>query len=155
MPADYSSTARSLALPVSPPRSPDFMEAPSRPSWPRSNSMAHSQTVGRGSQSYPQRIIQTAARFHRQGLRIFKNMTPLQKTIFVLLGLLSFILTTLFLIYNKSIFHWLEPKAEAWRNLPGGWAILWGLTFITAFPPLIGYSTCVTISGFVYGFPLG
>ena len=33
--------------------------------------------------------------------------------------------------------------------------ILWALTFISAFPPLIGYSTTVTISGFVYGFPNG
>lgn len=33
--------------------------------------------------------------------------------------------------------------------------ILWTLTFISAFPPLIGYSTTVTISGFVYGFPNG
>lgn len=33
--------------------------------------------------------------------------------------------------------------------------ILWALTFISAFPPLIGYSTTVTISGFVYGFPHG
>lgn len=33
--------------------------------------------------------------------------------------------------------------------------ILWMLTFISAFPPLIGYSTTITISGFVYGFPNG
>lgn len=33
--------------------------------------------------------------------------------------------------------------------------ILWALTFISAFPPLIGYSTTITISGFVYGFPNG
>jgi len=33
--------------------------------------------------------------------------------------------------------------------------ILWSLTFISAFPPIIGYSTTVTISGFVYGFPNG
>jgi len=33
--------------------------------------------------------------------------------------------------------------------------ILWALTFISAFPPLIGYSTTVTISGFVYGFSNG
>lgn len=33
--------------------------------------------------------------------------------------------------------------------------ILWALTFVSAFPPIIGYSTTVTISGFVYGFPNG
>lgn len=33
--------------------------------------------------------------------------------------------------------------------------ILWAITFICAFPPIIGYSTAVTITGFVYGMPHG
>lgn len=33
--------------------------------------------------------------------------------------------------------------------------ILFAMTFITAFPPIIGYSSTITISGFVYGFPNG
>lgn len=33
--------------------------------------------------------------------------------------------------------------------------ILWLATFICAFPPMIGYSTTITIAGFVYGFPGG
>lgn len=33
--------------------------------------------------------------------------------------------------------------------------LVWLLAFVCAFPPMIGYSTAVTISGFVYGFPLG
>ncbi|KAH6671438.1 hypothetical protein B0J14DRAFT_596054 [Halenospora varia] len=61
----------------------------------------------------------------------------------------------LFLVYSEKIFHALAPVAKKWHDLPGGWTILWLLTFIAAFPPMIGYSTCVTISGFVYGFPNG
>lgn len=36
--------------------------------------------------------------------------------------------------------------------MTGGWAILWSLIFVTAFPPLFGYSTLITTCGFVFGF---
>lgn len=45
----------------------------------------------------------------------------------------------------------LGPYAKKWRELPGGWLILWFMTFFVSFPPMIGYSTCVTIAGFVFG----
>lgn len=61
----------------------------------------------------------------------------------------------LFLIYNEKIFEFLEGPAKKWRAVSGGWTLLWLVTFFAAFPPLIGYSTCVTVSGFVYGFPNG
>lgn len=32
-----------------------------------------------------------------------------------------------------------------------GWLLLLALTTLTAFPPLIGYSTCQTIAGFAFG----
>lgn len=35
--------------------------------------------------------------------------------------------------------------------MPSGWLILWIMTFFVSFPPMIGYSTCVTIGGFVFG----
>jgi uncharacterized membrane protein YdjX (TVP38/TMEM64 family) len=79
----------------------------------------------------------------------------LQRILAVILLLLLNVLFILFFIYNERIFGYLAPAAEKWRDIPGGWTILWTLTFISAFPPLIGYSTTVTISGFVYGFPNG
>ena len=57
----------------------------------------------------------------------------------------------LFLIFNEKIFHALQPLAEKWKNTTGGWTILWAITFFTAFPPMIGYSSCGTTAGFVYG----
>lgn len=33
--------------------------------------------------------------------------------------------------------------------------LIWVLTFIVAFPPLMGYSTACTVAGFVYGLPIG
>jgi hypothetical protein len=44
----------------------------------------------------------------------------------------------------------IAPAAKKWHDVRGGWVILWLMTFICAFPPLIGYSTTVSI-GFVYG----
>lgn len=61
----------------------------------------------------------------------------------------------LFMIYNERIFGYLAPAAKKWHSVRGGWTILWLLTFISSFPPLIGYSTTITIAGFVYGFPNG
>jgi uncharacterized membrane protein YdjX (TVP38/TMEM64 family) len=61
----------------------------------------------------------------------------------------------LFLIYNETIFGYLAPAAKKWHDVRGGWIILWLMTFVAAFPPLIGYSTTVSIAGFVYGFPNG
>jgi uncharacterized membrane protein YdjX (TVP38/TMEM64 family) len=61
----------------------------------------------------------------------------------------------LFLIYNEKIFAYIAPAAKKWHDVRGGWIILWLMTLICAFPPLIGYSTTVSIAGFVYGFPNG
>jgi uncharacterized membrane protein YdjX (TVP38/TMEM64 family) len=67
----------------------------------------------------------------------------------------SFVLGILFLVFSEKIFGALAPAAKRFRDVQGGWAILWVITFICAFPPIIGYSTAVTVTGFVYGFPNG
>ncbi|MCJ1272565.1 Tlg2-vesicle protein [Puttea exsequens] len=73
----------------------------------------------------------------------------------IVAGILTIVLGILFLVFSERIFAWLEPVAEKWKNLRGGWLILWLMTFTTAFPPIIGYSTCLTLAGFIYGFPGG
>jgi uncharacterized membrane protein YdjX (TVP38/TMEM64 family) len=80
-----------------------------------------------------------------------QKMTLIQR---ILAGIALFVMATLgilFLVFNERIFGWLEPFAEKWKHTTGGWTILWAATFITAFPPIIGYSTCGTTAGFVYG----
>ena len=84
-----------------------------------------------------------------------EGMSPVQLALSVIAGLAAITAAILFLIFSEAIFAWLEPVAEKWKNLSGGWLILWAMTFATAFPPVIGYSTCLTLAGFVYGFPLG
>ena len=73
----------------------------------------------------------------------------------MLAGVVTLVLGVLFLVYNERIFHALAPVAEEWRSIRFGWMILWAATFFVSFPPLIGYSSCVTLAGFVYGVPKG
>jgi len=85
----------------------------------------------------------------------YNRMTPLQRIVAGFLLVSVHVLGLLFLIFNEKIFGFLEPYAVRWKHATGGWTILWALTFMTAFPPLIGYSTCGTLAGFVYGVPEG
>jgi uncharacterized membrane protein YdjX (TVP38/TMEM64 family) len=62
----------------------------------------------------------------------------------------------LFLVYSHRIFAALGPLRATWRAHPVlSGVLVWLATCVTAFPPVIGYSTCVTVAGFVYGFPAG
>ncbi|KAK3300946.1 uncharacterized protein B0H64DRAFT_382266 [Chaetomium fimeti] len=84
------------------------------------------------------------------------NALPIRYQILVsLAGLLILVLSILFLVYSHPLLVALGAAAQSWRAAPLGWLPLWLATVATAFPPVIGYSTCVTLAGFVYGFPLG
>lgn len=87
----------------------------------------------------------------RRVISIYQQLSPAQKVLGAIALVGAVILGILFLIFNESIFGWLEPWAQRWKHTSGGWTILWIITFITAFPPVIGYSTCGTTAGFVYG----
>lgn len=82
-------------------------------------------------------------------------MNRTQQILAAVAGAVSITLLVLFTVYSHRIFAWLAPVAEGWRALPGGWILVFLMTCATGFPPLIGYSTSLTIAGFVYGFPGG
>ena len=159
MPGDYNSTARALALSVSPPSSPTVNYQPQRTSWLRSNS---NMSLGRNQSPYGHtplslrdRFIDAVDKLRRRATKTAEKMSLSQRIAASLFILIALVLGVLFFVYNEKFFAWLENFAEKWKNLRGGWLILWALTFVTAFPPVIGYSTCVTLAGFVYGFPIG
>lgn len=149
---DYNSTARALALPVddSPPtqarRSGSLSPVFSRrsPSQPR-----------RSAASLKSRILSEATKLQRRVATAYFGLTPIKRILLIVAGVLMLVLGILFFIFNERIFAALEPFAKRWRDTPGGWLILWAATFFVGFPPLIGYSTCVTVAGFVYGVPKG
>ncbi|KAL8878919.1 MAG: hypothetical protein Q9198_003371 [Flavoplaca austrocitrina] len=154
MPADYSSTARALALPTSPPDSPTLTHQ--QPRWSRRRG---SDSLSRSQSSFGQSNFGIGARAYRQADRLGREMlrrfTPFQLALLTIAGIVVFVLSILFLVFHEKFFAWLEPTAVKWKELRGGWCILWAMTFMTAFPPLVGYSTCFTLAGFVYGLPEG
>lgn len=154
MPADYNSTAQALALPVSPPDSPT--QTYHQPRWSRQRGSG-SLSRNRASLAPPDSGLRDKVftKLDRLGRATLRKFSPLQLALASVLGLLALIATILFFIYHEKFFSWLEPTAVKWKNLRGGWCILWAMTFMTAFPPIVGYSTCFTLAGFVYGLPEG
>lgn len=163
MPSDYSSTARALALPISPlepPHSPN--QHAERPQWSR----RISSNVRRANNSAPpfsdqpatslkDKILRTANKVQKKLVSTWQKLSTTQKCVAIGATILHTVLVVLFIVYKNQIFGSLGPFAERWRDTRGGWMILWAITFITALPPLIGYSSSITIAGFVYGVPKG
>lgn len=96
-----------------------------------------------------------ARRLYTHSTTLFASLSPTQQFLVLAGGVLLFALTVTLIVFSHKIFTLLGPLAVSWRALPGGWLIIWALTFAVAFPPLVGYSTACTVAGFVYGFPLG
>lgn len=96
-------------------------------------------------------IINSAEMVQRRVMATVHKMTPLQRILAGIALVLAGVTGLLFLIFNERLFGWLGPYADKWKHTTGGWTILWALTFLTAFPPMIGYSACGTTAGFVYG----
>ncbi len=167
MPADYSSTAAALALSPSPVPSPGLAQDGAPPPWtqlqqPRTNSGARRLShrpfnVSRSSSQEPfiTRTVRTAVALAYNAWKFFMRLPLLHRVAVVAVLAVAAALGVVVLVNYHRIFAWLGPVAKSWRDLPGGWAIVWLMTFATAFPPMIGYSTAVTISGLVFGFPLG
>lgn len=148
----YNSTARALAtqldyddddesiLPISNARRTNS------PLWSR-----RSVDSGTRPRTVTDRWRHTAEQYSVRALRLWAQLSPLQKAGLVAFCIISGILGILILVYTGRIFAWLVPFAKRWREMPAGWLILWVMTFFVSFPPMIGYSTCVTIAGFVFG----
>lgn len=114
-------------------------------------SVEHTSYSQSPAMQFRDRAINTLEKVHRRGMQIWNKLTTIQKILAVFAAVAINVLMLLFLIFNEKIFSFLQPLAEKWKNTTGGWVILWVVTFFTAFPPMIGYSTCGTTAGFVYG----
>ncbi|TID17043.1 putative exopolygalacturonase B [Venturia nashicola] len=146
-----------LALPVNE-DSPSPENRSTSPFWTRPTTYRRSTSISnsqRPPRTYAGRIARNAAKLQRQALKHYNRLSMVQRVLLGIAGVISLVFGILFLVYNERIFAWLAPWAKKWRDVPAGWLILWAMTFVVSFPPLIGYSSCVTIAGFVYGFPNG
>ncbi|KUL92244.1 hypothetical protein ZTR_02329 [Talaromyces verruculosus] len=157
MPADYQSTARALSLPVS---EPEEQESPLfsglRPPWSHSPNLSrrgsrrHS-TMG-DAVSFRDRIINQAESLYRTARDRWEKMTLIQKIIYFAASLLLGALGIASLVLAGKIFVWLKPVAGAWEHSPWAYVIVWFSIILVSFPPLVGWSSLGTISGFLFGF---
>jgi uncharacterized membrane protein YdjX (TVP38/TMEM64 family) len=152
---NFTSAARSLALPVDDsdddtilPVTSNHTRRSTEQSWSRRSLSAPGERRPRTTKD---KWIQNAEKWQRRAVRTWSRLSPLQKAGLIILNIILVVVSILSLVYHSQILAWLAPIAERWRKLSGGWLILWVLTFVTAFPPMIGYSTCVTLAGFVFG----
>lgn len=56
-----------------------------------------------------------------------------------------------FMIFTGRIFAWLAPVAEKWEKSKLAFFVLWLCVFFVSFPPLVGWSTFGTVSGYIFG----
>lgn len=153
MPADYQSTARALSLPVSEPeeqQSPLFSGL--RPPWSHSPSLSRRHSTMGDAVSFRDRIINQAESLYRTARERWDKMTPIQKMIYVAASLLLGALGIASVVLAGKIFVWLGPVAEEWERSPWAYIILWFSIILVSFPPLVGWSSLGTISGFLFGF---
>lgn len=78
-------------------------------------------------------------------------MTLWQKVGTVLAGIASLAFGLGFMMLTGQVFVWLKPVADEWENSKLAYFILWISVIVVSFPPLIGWSTIGTISGFLFG----
>ncbi|KAK0729174.1 hypothetical protein B0T21DRAFT_394510 [Apiosordaria backusii] len=107
------------------------------------------------SQSFLRKAVTTAITLSQSALRLFLSLPRAQQLLVLVALSILFTLALLFLIYSHTIFTSLAPLAATWKESYLFLFAIFSLTCLTGFPPVIGYSTCVTITGFVYGFPNG
>ncbi|KAK3066703.1 Tlg2-vesicle protein [Teratosphaeriaceae sp. CCFEE 6253] len=139
----YADTARALASQIDDDEPLSHSRSSNSPSWRRRSNSQPASSLPKWRQS--------AESFRRRTIKIWSRFTPWQQAGLSFLSVLLLLGIVLGLVYNERIFAWLAPGAKKWREMRGGWLILWAMTFAVSFPPLIGYSTCVTIAGFVFG----
>lgn len=151
---DYHDTARALAAQYDDDSEEDTIlpihhdrRRTSSPLWSRRSLDASLQRP----RSTTDKWLQQAKRLQNRGIRIWNQLSLLQRVALVAFLVAVNILGILALVYSERIFAWLAPAAKRWREMRAGWFILWVMTFFVSFPPMIGYSTCVTIGGFVFG----
>ncbi|KAF8592389.1 Golgi apparatus membrane protein TVP38 [Ramaria rubella] len=61
-------------------------------------------------------------------------------------------LFALLVIFRPArIFQFLYNLSQQLKAMRFGWLILGGVMVVASFPPLVGYSTCVSVCGFAYG----
>ncbi|KAL2022821.1 hypothetical protein VTK56DRAFT_4637 [Thermocarpiscus australiensis] len=100
-------------------------------------------------------LLATLTTLANHALRLYLSLSRAHRILLLAACALAAALAVLALVYSHRVFAALGPLAATWRASPAGWLLVWLAAFATAFPPVVGYSTCMTIAGYLYGFPGG
>ncbi|KAI5847089.1 hypothetical protein DFP73DRAFT_493578 [Morchella snyderi] len=136
---------------------PPSTSAPPVPRWTHPRRSRPSSVA---SHPKPKRtVIENAKRrvvkLQRWAKKRVRKLTLQQKILGSLLVLFVSVSAILMLVFHSQILHAMLPIASKLRQMRAGWLLIFTMCFISAFPPMIGYSTSVTLAGFIYGFPNG
>lgn len=147
MPADYSSTA--LAVSSSSPRSLSPGSSTIRPQW--AHSRPNSIVTVDEAVTFRDKLINYGRSLSRRVGVTWKRMTLWQRVGAIGAAIAASALGTAFMVFTGKIFMWLPSVADKWDKSPLVFFILWLCIFFVSFPPLIGWSTFGTVSGYLYG----
>ena len=102
-------------------------------------------------QAWHARLVQRGVTLAQGAWRLFLRLTLLQQVLVGLVALGMLAGGVVLLVFGEKLYEGMYGYAERFGALPGSWAIMWAFIVATAFPPLMGYSTAVTMCGFIWG----
>ncbi|KAL4989162.1 Golgi apparatus membrane protein tvp38 [Aspergillus falconensis] len=153
MPADYASTARALSVSTTSSRSPSPGDGV-RPLWSQAAPDTRSNvgfSARRSTHAPKQGIMARMNAFNERALAVWRKMTFWQKAGSILAVLGLNVLGFGFLYITGRVFQWLGPVAEKWEHSVPVFIVMWFGVFFVSFPPLVGWSTFGTVSGYIFG----
>ncbi|KZW04102.1 hypothetical protein EXIGLDRAFT_716109 [Exidia glandulosa HHB12029] len=93
-----------------------------------------------------------AKRYAHRSYKHFQSMRTRSKLAFMLvMAAYTGLMIAFFVIGPKKVSHSIYTSAQRLRAMPFGWAILMSIMTATSIPPAVGFTTTMTLCGFVYG----
>ncbi|KAK7207846.1 hypothetical protein BZA70DRAFT_293158 [Myxozyma melibiosi] len=99
----------------------------------------------------PAESLRDPEQFRRHVAEYVRSIPPKQRILGISVLSVLGVVALLLLIFHKAIFGWIQPFCESWSNLRGGTFLMFLFISATSFPPIVGYTSAVTIAGLVYG----
>lgn len=124
---------------------------PHRPSSAASDTSIFDLPVTSDNVPWPERLRALYAEYVRKGQDTWDSMSTVQRAAAVVALVIVGALGIAVLLLSKRLMHWLVPKAEQWEKSGTAYAVIGLMTFTVSFPPLIGWATIGTCSGFIFG----
>ncbi|PYI18356.1 Golgi apparatus membrane protein tvp38 [Aspergillus japonicus CBS 114.51] len=153
MPADYTSTARALSVSPTSPEAFSPSDEDIFPPWSQRASAQRNSpgTAGRKPTTFREQAIDRATQMSRRIRTAWRKMTFWQRVGAVGAFILANMLGLAFLFFTGKVFIWIRPVAAQWEKSRLAFFILWLCVFFVSFPPLVGWSTFGTVSGYLFG----